>query len=295
MKVFSHSQIGMMYAFGAYLIWGFAPLYFKHLGFVPVYEMLSHRVIWSVLFIALVLTFTGAWLRVWSLLKSPKSIAVLMVSTLLISTNWGVFIWAINNDRMLDASLGYFINPLINVLLGVIFLNESLTRIKWIAISLAFLGVIVQVIELGSLPWVSLILPISFALYGLARKMIKVEALTGLFIETLLLLPFALFYLCYFAHSDSANVFNNNMVLNGWLMLAGVVTATPLIFFTKAALRLTLSTLGFFQYIGPSLLFIFAVIVYGEPLALVKVITFLFIWSGVLLFAFENKITAFLK
>ena len=158
--------------------------------------MLSHRVIWSVLFIALVLTLTRGWARFFLLLNSPKTLLFLTVSTLLISTNWLVFIWAVNNEHMLDASLGYFINPLINVLLGLIFLNELLSRIKWIAILLAFIGVVIQVVELGSLPWVSLVLPFSFAFYGLVRKKIKVEALTGLFIETLLVLPIALYQFC---------------------------------------------------------------------------------------------------
>lgn len=295
MKEFSETHLGVIYALAAYLIWGFVPLYFKYLEFIPVYEMISHRVIWSVLFIALILTVSKGWPRFFKLLKSPKTLAGLAVSSLLISTNWLVFIWAINNEHMLDASLGYFINPLINVLLGVIFLNESLSRIKWIAISLALIGVVIQVVELGDLPWVSLVLPVSFAFYGLVRKKIRVEALTGLFIETLLVLPLALVYLCFIADSETANIVNNSSALNGWLMFAGVVTALPLIFFAQAALRLQLSTLGFFQYIAPSLLFVFAVVFYHESMNLVKAVTFLFIWAGILLFAFENKITALAK
>ena len=170
MKELSETHLGGIYALGAYLIWGLVPLYFKYLEFVPVYEMLAHRVIWSVLFIALILTITKGWPRFFPLLKSPKKLAFLAVSTLFISINWLVFIWAISNEHMLDASLGYFINPLINVLLGLIFLNESLSRIKGLAIFLAFVGVMVQVVELGRLPWVSLVLPFSFAFYGLVRK-----------------------------------------------------------------------------------------------------------------------------
>ena len=295
MKAFSDMHLGVLYALGAYLIWGFVPIYFKLLESIPVYEMISHRVIWSALFIALILTLTGGWPRFFKLLKAPKSLAALAVSTLFISTNWIVFIWAINNEHMLDASLGYFINPLVNVVLGLLFLNESLSRIKWIAILLALIGVVIQVVELGDLPWVSLVLPLSFALYGLVRKKIEVEALTGLLIETLIVLPFALFYLYFITDSDSANMLNNSYALNGWLMFAGVATALPLIFFAQAALRLPLSTLGFFQYIAPSLLFIFAVVFYKEPINLIKMVTFLFIWTGILLFAFENKITALAK
>jgi chloramphenicol-sensitive protein RarD len=235
------------------------------------------------------------WPRFFELIKSPKKIALLAVSTLLISGNWLVFIWAVNHDHMLDASLGYFINPLINVLLGLLFLKESLSRIKWLAISLALIGVSIQVVELGDLPWVSLVLPCCFACYGLVRKKIQVEALTGLFIETLLALPFALFYLCLIAESETANMLNNSYLLNGWLMFAGVATALPLIFFAQAALRLQLSTLGFFQYIAPSFLFVFAVVFYSEPISYVKMVTFLFIWAGILLFIFENKIMALAK
>ena len=295
MKPFSETHLGVLYALGAYLIWGISPLYFKHMDALPVFEIISHRVIWSVLFLAIILTVTSGWNRFIKLLKSPKLMALLCVSTGLISINWLVFIWSINNAHMLDASLGYFINPLVNVLLGVIFLKESLSRIKWIAIVLAFCGVMIQVIELGSLPWISLVLPFSFAFYGLVRKKIKVEALVGLFIETLIALPAALIYLCYFANSVTANLFNNSFSLNVWIVSAGVVTALPLIFFAQAALRLRLSTLGFFQYLAPSLMFIFAVAFYNEHVGVAKLVTFVFIWAGVLLFIFENKIKQLIK
>lgn len=295
MKDLSETHLGVIYAFSAYLLWGVSPLYFKHLEFLPAFEMLSHRIIWSVLFIAIILTLVRGWFRFFELLKSPKILLFLFISTLLVSSNWLVFIWAISNAHMLDASLGYFINPLVNVVLGLLFLNESLSRLKWLAISLAFIGVIIQVVELGSLPWISLALPFSFGFYGLVRKKIKVEALTGLFVETLLVLPVALFYLNFIAESETANMLNNSYSLNIWLISAGVVTALPLIFFTQAALRLQLSTLGFFQYVAPSLLFIFAVVFYNEPIGFTKTLTFLFIWAGIFLFVFEKKITALTK
>lgn len=295
MKEYSETHLGVIYALGAYLLWGISPLYFKHLEFLPVFEMLSHRVIWSVVFIAFILTATKGWARCFELIKSPQLMFFLVISTLLVSSNWLVFIWAINNEHMLDASLGYFINPLVNVLLGLIFLKESLSRIKWVAISLAFCGVLIQVVELGSLPWISLVLPFTFAFYGLVRKKIRVEAVTGLFIETLLALPVALFYLNFIADSDTVNLLDNNFTLNIWLMCAGVVTALPLLFFAQAALRLKLSTLGFFQYVAPSLLFIFAVVFYNEPIGIAKASTFAFIWLGVLLLVFENKISTLRK
>lgn len=295
MKQLSELHLGVFYALGAFLMWGFAPIYFKYLDFVPVDEILAHRVIWSVVVTGIIITVLGAWSNVFKICISPKKLLLLSVTSLLISCNWMIFIWAINNERMLDASLGYFINPIINVLLGMIFLNESLSRIKWIAVGLAFIGVLVQIFALGALPWVSLVLPISFAFYGLVRKKIKVEALTGLFIETLLVAPIALYYLIAIADSEYSHMFNNNLSLNFWLMFAGIVTALPLIFFGQATLRLKLSTLGFFQYLAPSLLFVFAVVFYGELLSLNKIITFLFIWSGVVLFAFEKQIQQKLK
>ena len=294
MKELSQTQLGVVYALSAYLIWGCAPIYFKYLEAIPVYEILAHRVIWSAVVTGVLITFMGGAASLLSVCRSPKKLLFLCVTTLLISINWTVFIWAINNGRMLDASLGYFINPLINVLLGLIFLNESLSRIKWIAVLLAFIGVLIQVVQLGGLPWVSLVLPISFGFYALLRKKIKIEALTGLFIETLLVLPVAIYYLLEIAQTDTANMLTNSGSLNAWLMFAGLVTALPLIFFGQAALRLKLSTLGFFQYLAPSLLFLFAVLFYDEQLGVVKAITFLFIWAGIFLFVFEKKIKSWL-
>lgn len=290
MKQLSETQLGIFYALGAYLMWGFAPIYFKYLEFVPVKEILAHRVLWSVVVTGVIITLLSAWSNVYKICLSPQKLLLLSLSTLLISINWMVFIWAINNDRMLEASLGYFINPIINVVLGFIFLNESLSRIKWIAVGLALVGVFVQIFALGTLPWVSLVLPVSFAFYGLLRKTIKVEALTGLFIETLIVAPIAIYYLVIIADSEYANMLSNSFSLNFWLMFAGIATALPLIFFGQAALRLKLSTLGFFQYLAPSLLFVFAVVFYGEQLNMSKIITFMFIWSGIALFAFEKQI-----
>lgn len=295
MNKFSESQIGIFYALGAYLMWGFVPLYFKYLSYIPVYEILAHRVIWSVVVTALFITYLKSWPDVLAVCRSKKSLSMLVVSSLLISCNWVVFIWSINNDQMLAASLGYFINPLVNVILGFIFLSERLSRLKWFAVFLAFVGVAAQGLQLGELPWVSLVLPMSFGLYGLVRKKVKVKAITGLFIETMVVVPVALFYLMMLANTETANLLSNTLSLNLWLMFAGVVTALPLIFFGQAALRLPLSTLGFFQYIAPSLLFVFAVAMYHEPISFIKLFTFACIWSGILVFALENKITKWLK
>jgi chloramphenicol-sensitive protein RarD len=295
MNKLTELQIGMLYALGAYLMWGVAPLYFKHLGFIPVYEILAHRVIWSVVVTALFITYLKDWSNVLLVCRSYKSLSVLVMTSLLISFNWMVFIWAINNGKMLEASLGYFINPLVNVMLGLIFLSERLSRLKWFAFFLAFVGVAVQAWQLGELPWVSLVLPFSFAFYGLLRKKVKVKAITGLFLETMVVLPVAILYLTVMTQSETANLFHNTWSLNTWLIFAGVVTALPLIFFGQAALRLPLSTLGFFQYLAPSLLFVFAVVLYDDPISFIKLFTFACIWTGILVFMFENKLIRWFK
>ena len=290
MKELSQSQLGILYALSAYLLWGFSPIYFKYLEFIPVYEVLAHRVIWSVVFTAILITGMGGWPKAIVVFRRPKNILFLSCTSLLVTVNWTVFIWAINNGRMLEASLGYFINPLINVLLGLLFFNEYFSRLKWVAVLLALTGVLIQVVQLGTLPWVSLVLPFSFGFYALLRKKIQIEALTGLFFETLLALPVALYYLFFIAESHSANMVNNSWSLNMWLMAAGIVTAMPLIFFGQAALRLKLSTLGFFQYLAPSIVFFMAVLFYDEVLSAPKMITFMFIWASIFLFIFEKKI-----
>ncbi len=295
MNKLSELQVGILYALGAYLMWGFAPVYFKYLGFIPVYEILAHRVIWSVVVTALFITYLKHWPNVLLVARNYKSLLVLTMTSLLISCNWLVFIWAINHGKMLEASLGYFINPIVNVILGLVFLSERLSRIKWFAVLLAFIGVSAQAWQVGELPWVSLVLPISFAFYGLLRKKVKVKAITGLFIETLVVLPIAAFYLMVMTDSETSNLLLNPWALNLWLMFAGVVTALPLIFFGQAALRLPLSTLGFFQYLAPSILFVFAVLVYDEPISFIKMFTFACIWFGILVFVLESKLIKWFK
>ena len=291
MKDLDESQKGILYAITTYTIWGFIPIYFKYLAFLPALEMLSHRIVWSVLCICIIITIAGGWKQVRETIKDKKIFIYLFASTLLIATNWLVYIWAIANEHMLDASLGYFINPLVSVLLGMVFMGESLSRIKWIAVALAFIGVLIQVISLGALPWVSIALPLSFAFYALVRKKVAVDTLTGLLIETLLLVPMALYYLLFIADSSASNMFNNDMTLNIALIAAGAITAIPLLFFGAAATRVKLSLLGFFQYIAPSMLFMFAVVFYDEPLTQNNIITFGFIWAGLLLFVFEKLIS----
>ncbi|EKA1928833.1 EamA family transporter RarD [Salmonella enterica] len=275
---------GVLLALAAYFIWGIAPAYFKLIYYVPADEILTHRVIWSFFFMVALLSVSRQWRQVKRLLKTPKKIFLLALSAVLVGGNWLLFIWAVNNHHMLEASLGYFINPLVNILLGMIFLGERFRRMQWLAVILAVCGVLVQLWTFGSLPIIALGLAFSFAFYGLVRKKIAVEAQTGMLVETLWLLPVAAIYLFGIADSPTSHMGQNALSLNLLLMAAGVVTTIPLLCFTGAATRLRLSTLGFFQYIGPTLMFLLAVTFYGEVPGADKMVTFAFIWVALAIF-----------
>jgi chloramphenicol-sensitive protein RarD len=269
-------------------MWGIAPIYFKAISEVSPLEILSHRVIWSFFFLAILLHFSRGWRKVRDVLKSKSKMAYLVSTAFLVGGNWLIFIWAVNANHMLDASLGYYINPLINVLLGMLFLGERLRKLQWFAVVLAACGVLVQLIAFGSVPIVAIGLAFSFGFYGLLRKKVSLDAQTGLFVETLVLIPLAAIYLFAIADSMTSNLTGNPTNLNILLIAAGVVTTLPLLCFTGAATRLKLSTLGFFQYIGPSLMFILAVLVYGEAFTMDKAITFAFIWGALVVFSFDG-------
>lgn len=279
---------GVLLAIGAYTMWGIAPIYFKSLTDVSALEILSHRIVWSFILLAVLLNFGRRWRSVREVMASKIKMTYLFFTSIVIAANWLIFIWAVNANHMLDASLGYYINPILNVLLGMIFLGERLRKMQWFAVVLACCGVIVQLIAFGSVPIVAMVLAFSFGCYGLLRKKVNLDAQTGLFIETLLLLPVAAIYLIWIADSPTSNMTLNDTTLNVLLIAAGVVTTLPLLCFTGAATRLKLSTLGFFQYIGPSLMFLLAVLVYGEAFSADKAITFAFIWSALVLFSLDG-------
>ena len=220
-------------------------------------------------------------------MRDPKVIATLSISGLLLAANWLVFIWAVNNDHMLYASLGYFINPLFNVLLARFFLQESLTRLQLLAVFVALAGVAFLIFSYGQLPWVALVLATSFSIYGLLRKKVSVDSMPGLLIESCIMLPFALLY-WFIMDTTSGNMLANSFDLNATLLLAGVVTTAPLLCFTAAARRIRYTTLGLFQYIGPSLMFLLAVIHYQELLDTTRVVTFVCVWSGLLIYVYDS-------
>ncbi|MCQ3830974.1 EamA family transporter RarD [Microbulbifer elongatus] len=270
---------GLLAGLGAYLLWGFAPLYFKLLEHLDAPEILAHRSIWSLLLAIALLAVLGKLRSVRAVFCSRRTLLALLLSTALISTNWLIFIWSVTNNHLLDASLGYYINPLISVLLGVLVLGEKLRPLQWLAVLLAAVGIGYELWQFGRLPLVALGVAITFGFYGLVRKQTPVDSLTGLTVETLLMLPLAVGFL-FWTTSPTSNLMNNPWQLNGLLLLAGPVTLTPLLLFNIAARRLNLSTLGFLQYLGPTLMFFFAVLLYHEPFDQAKLVTFLFVWTA---------------
>ena len=276
-----------MFALAAYTMWGIAPMYFKLLSSVPALEIVMHRIVWSVLVLCVLLVVRKKFSQVLIAIRDPKIITTLAISGLLLAVNWLVFIWAVNNDKLLDASLGYFINPIFNILLARFFLQERLTRLQLLAVFVALAGVVFLIFSYGQLPWIALVLATTFSIYGLLRKKVTVDSMPGLLIESCIMLPFALLYWCIM-DTSSGNMLVNSVDLNIILLLAGVVTTAPLLCFTAAARRIRYTTLGFFQYIGPSLMFLLAIIHYQEPLDSSRVVTFVCVWSGLLIYVYDS-------
>ena len=278
-------RLGLAYGFAAYLFWGFFPIYLKAVASVPVMEVLSHRVVWAFLFLVVLCLRTGQLASVHAALANRRALALLAGSTLLIAINWGVYIFAVVSGRMLESSLGYYINPLVNVLLGVVILGERLETPVRFATALAALGVASMAASLGHVPWISVSLAFSFGLYGLIRKLAPVGALSGLLVETLLLLPFTAGFLIFRAAAGRGAFLATSGTLDLLLLLSGPLTAVPLLCFGAAARRLPLSTLGFLQYLSPTIQFLLAVLVYREPFDAARLGAFLLIWAAVAVFA----------
>lgn len=278
---------GYLLGLSAYIIWGLFPLYFKAIQSVPAAEIIVHRVLWSALFGSILLAFWKhpGWWR--DLRDNPRRLAILALSGTLIAANWLTYVWSVNNGRMLEASLGYYINPLINVLLGMLILGERLRRLQWLAVVLAALGVMQQVWQVGSLPWVSLALALTFGFYGLIRKQAPVAALPGLVVETWMLVPLALGWLLLHpaAMSAQGGFYTTSEAL--WLMAAGPVTLVPLVCFNAAARHLPYTTLGFLQYLAPTLVLLQAIWLFDEHLSSSTLTAFMFIWAGLALYSVD--------
>lgn len=280
---------GFIAALGAYIIWALLPAYFKLLDHVSAVEILSHRIVWSVIFLSVILTVQKQWGNVRTLFQDKKAIAYLAVSSFLIGANWLIFIWAVNDGRILETSLGYFINPIISMFLAMLLLGERMRPIQWIALILAAIGVAIQVIEVGYLPWVTLGLALSFGFYGITKKLKPVESRIGIFVETLFMLPISIFALIYFQQQGKL-IFGHDLLISILLPLAGVLTAIPLMLFGYATQRLTLTVISFIQYLAPSITFLMAIFVYGETLTTPMLTTFIFIWTGLIFYSIDTMI-----
>jgi chloramphenicol-sensitive protein RarD len=281
------STSGVMIALGAFLIWGMSPIYFKSLKGIPALEILLHRMVWSFLLLLPIVVATRRWHEFKSVILDGRKLLVLSITTILVSGNWFVFIWAVNSDRILEASLGYYINPLINILLGMVILNERLRRPQIGAVCLAATGVVYMTVQVGTLPWVSLVLAFSFAFYGLIRKVAPVNALVGLTVETLLLSLPAAAYLVYMGMEGRGAYLHLHWATDLLLMCAGLMTAVPLLLFTAGARRIHYSTVGILQYVAPSCNFLLALMIYREPIEPAQWITFLLIWTALAIYTLD--------
>jgi chloramphenicol-sensitive protein RarD len=279
---------GMLYAAIAYAMWGLFPIYFKALQDIPPIEILLHRIVWSLVFLTIVLAWRKQWAWIGSVLRQPKVLAGFAASALLLSTNWFIYIWAVNNGRVVDASLGYFINPLVNVLLGFLLLHERLRLGQWAAVALAGAGVAWLTWQGGHPPWIGLGLALSFGFYGLLRKTAALGALEGLSLETLILFPFAMGYLVILTLGNH-NAFAGAPLSSQWLLAAaGPITAIPLLLFAAGARRISLSLLGLLQYIGPTLQLLLGVWLYHEPFGGARLAGFAMIWAALALYSAEG-------
>ena len=277
------SQGGFLLGLAAYALWGVLPIYFKAVAAVHAVDIVAHRVLWSLPFLALLIALARGWDKVRAAIARPKTLAVLALTALLIGGNWLLYVYAVTSGHILAASFGYYLNPLANVLLGRFVLHERLSRLQWAAVAIAAAGI--SVLAAGALGqlWISLTLCVSFALYGLLRKVVPADAVTGLGVETALLFPLAVGWIFWHAAAGAPVMGNNDLEL-GLLLLAGIVSTTPLLLFTAAAKRLPYSTLGMLQFIAPTLQFLIAVLLYGEPFTTAHAIAFPAIWIALALY-----------
>jgi chloramphenicol-sensitive protein RarD len=286
----SQRRLGITYALIAYGIWGVLPLYLKALHAVPPLEVVAHRIVWSAALLVVVVAVGRQGTFIAQLRERPRSIGTFMASALALSVNWLVYIWAVGQGRVVDASLGYFINPLFSVVLAVVVLKERLRALQWAAVAVAAVGVLWLALLVGQLPWIGLTLATSFGTYGLLRKTASIDALGGLTLETLLLLPFAALYLLNLAATGHGAWASAQMSLRALLVAAGPITALPLLCFAAGARRIPLSLVGILQYLGPSLQLVLGVFVFHEPLPSAKLAGFALIWLALVLYASEGAI-----
>ena len=282
-----HSSAGLAFGLSAYFVWGFFPVFFKALVDVSPPEILAHRIVWSTLFLALLVSVRRQWPVLLGIISNRKDLLRLLLTALLISINWLVFIMAVEAGYVLQSSLGYFITPLVNIMLGRILLGERLRPWQKLSVSLATVGVLCQVFVVGEFPWIALVLASTFGLYGLLRKTAAYDSLTGLAGETLIITPVALLYLAWLAGAGQLAFMHGALRHDLLLPASGIVTAIPLLLFAAATRRLRMATIGFLQYITPSLHFLLAVLLYREPFTAGNLFSFVLIWLALALYSVD--------
>jgi len=280
---------GIAYATFAFFCWGLFPLYFHALAEVPALEMLAHRMLWSLLFLAIVLSARRQWKWLPRTLGQPRVLASFVASAVLLTANWFVYIWSVNNGHVIDASLGYFINPLVNVLLGLVVLKEKLRRAQWVAIGVAACGVLWLTWSAGQVPWIALILGITFGSYGLLRKTAALAALEGLSLETMILFPLALVYVVWLTMTGHNTFLNSELDSTRWLLVAaGPITAIPLLLFAAGARKIPMAALGLLQYLSPTMQALLGVWVFHEGFPPARLAGFVIIWAALALYVAEG-------
>lgn len=282
------NRAGIIYGIVAYTLWGILPLYWKLLIAVPPLEILAHRIFWSFFFMALLIILTGSWKATLAIFSSGRKFLLMFLCGFVISVNWFTYIYAVNTDHVIEASMGYFINPLVVVLLGVTVFRERLSRWQLAALILAAIGVIIMTVEYGRVPWIALFLAGTFAFYGLAKKLARVDALTGLTLETMVVMPIALIYIVYLEAGQVGALGTVPLATRFILAGAGIVTATPLLLFARGIEKTTFSMMGFLQYIAPTMTLFLGIFIFREPFSLIDLISFCFIWSALTIFTLAN-------
>lgn len=283
------AKTGVYFALGAFTLWGFLPLFWKMLSDFSAGEILANRMIWSAVFVVFLLYRRKQLHDVKRIFQQPKKLGLVIMSALVISANWFIYIWAVNSNHVLETSMGYYINPLIVILMGTLLLKEKLNRLEIVAIICAGVGVLIMTLQYGQVPWVSLALAVSFSLYGLCKKIVQIDSLVALGVETLLLSPFALLYLIVIRSSFLNTVIQVSPLTVLLLTMTGVFTALPLLWFAQAAKRVTLAVLGFSQYLSPTITLLLGIFLFRESFTVTHLLSFGSIWTGLLVFSYAQS------
>ncbi|MDW6021233.1 EamA family transporter RarD [Mesorhizobium sp. BAC0120] len=282
---------GFAFALSAYLLWGILPIFLKPLAHIPAVEVLAHRIVWSVPVAGLILLALGRTSDLKAAFHSPRTLVMAAGTALLITLNWGTYVWAIANDRAVDAALGYYINPLVSILMGALLLKERLSRPQIASVALAAVAVLILTVDAGGLPWISLTLAFSFAFYGYFKKTLPIGPSQGFFLEVLILSGPCLLYIIWLQARGEGHFLLSQPADMGWLMFTGVVTTVPLVLFAFGAKLLRISTIGIMQYIAPTIVFLLAILVFHEPLSAVKATAFALIWAALAVYSWSMLAT----